>query len=208
MNVATEGNLHSKDIPISSQSSFPAQDVEQVQIQATERMQQGHVAELNPSLEQRKSGESTKDDHTSKIHGNVTGKPPNTKSNSPVADLVNSSQLNANVSHRIDKDKRVKGWVPKDDNPRRVRQDQDDGLKSLTNGDQNKLAYQSNFPRISSNFDKVVPKFNPPPAKIDQHTVPEPSPYTVVQTYADRLRSNQAKSEVPNKLTTLELTTK
>ncbi|TMX05308.1 hypothetical protein EJD97_025000, partial [Solanum chilense] len=77
--------------------------------------------------------------------------------------------------------------------------------------------YQANFPKISSNFDRPVHRGltekNDPPSgntnnfpKKDQ--IPKPAPYTVIQTYADRLRYNQAKRGVSIKLTEPEITTK
>lgn len=97
---------------------------------------------------------------------------------------------------RTDRDK-SKILVPKDLG--KIRQDHDAGGKSQTIGDQTKQAYHSNFPRISSNFDKMSPKSNTPQERIDQQMVnpptygqkeqvSKPAPYTVVQTYADRLR--------------------
>lgn len=83
-------------------------------------------------------------------------------------------------------------------------------------GRQQEVDYQSNFPKISSNFDRQIhrgvtektdtPSGNANFPKKDQ--VPEPSPYTVMQTYADRLRYNQAKKGISNKLTEPEITTK
>lgn len=76
--------------------------------------------------------------------------------------------------------------------------------------------YHTNFPKISSNFDRQTQRGNneknDPPSgntnfpKSDQ--VPEPAPYTVIQTYADRLRHNQAKKGISIKLTEPKITTK
>ncbi|TMW82702.1 hypothetical protein EJD97_005271, partial [Solanum chilense] len=77
--------------------------------------------------------------------------------------------------------------------------------------------YHNNFPKISSNFDRninrnVADKNDTPlansdkVAKIDQPQ--EPAPYTVIQTYADRLRFNQSKKDVSIRLTEPEITTK
>ncbi|KAG5606357.1 hypothetical protein H5410_027849 [Solanum commersonii] len=66
--------------------------------------------------------------------------------------------------------------------------------------------------RISSNIEGQVPKSNTSNEKIEQPQVKplyppkqdqivEPVPYTLVQTYADRLRYTQAKSDVPISLT-------
>ncbi|TMW95980.1 hypothetical protein EJD97_008101, partial [Solanum chilense] len=77
--------------------------------------------------------------------------------------------------------------------------------------------YQSNFPKISTNFDR--PSAKPPTGKTDQNIgnpnnfpkkdqMQEPVPYTVIQTYADRLRYNQSKIGVSIKLTEPEITTK
>ncbi|KAG5592003.1 hypothetical protein H5410_042517, partial [Solanum commersonii] len=65
---------------------------------------------------------------------------------------------------------------------------------------------------ISSNIERQVPKSNACNEKIEQPQVKplyppkkdqiaEPVPYTLLQTYADRLRYNQAKSDVPISLT-------
>lgn len=62
-------------------------------------------------------------------------------------------------------------------------------IESVRNQD-----YQNNFPKISSNFDRPVhrnmPDKNDPPSgnannfpKKDH--IPEPAPYTVIQTYVD-----------------------
>ncbi|WMV32844.1 hypothetical protein MTR67_026229 [Solanum verrucosum] len=67
-----EGNPNLKDIPSSSQSFLPMQAVEQVQNQVNEGMQQGPVAVIHFTFNQRKSGESTEAEHNGKIHDNVT----------------------------------------------------------------------------------------------------------------------------------------
>lgn len=70
----------------------------------------------------------------------------------------------------------------------------------------------SHSPRIFSNIERQVPKSNASNEKIEQPQVKplyppkkdqiaEPVPYTLVQTYVDRLRYNQAKSDVPISLT-------
>ena len=72
----------------------------------------------------------------------------------------------------------------------------DDRLPENERRNQN---YQSNYPKISTNFDPLVhrnvaEKPDPPLGntakfpKKDQSN--EPAPYTVIQTYADRLRYN------------------
>lgn len=77
--------------------------------------------------------------------------------------------------------------------------------------------YQTNFPKISSNFDNPVHRnlvdrseFPSGPSdkfpKKDQ--IKEPAPYTVVQTYADRLRFNQSRKGVSINLSEPEITTK
>lgn len=77
--------------------------------------------------------------------------------------------------------------------------------------------YQFNFPKTSSNFHRPVHKglnkITDQPSrnannfhKKDQ--VLDPAPYTLIQTYADRLRYNQAKSGVSIKLTQPKITTK
>ncbi|KAH0635134.1 hypothetical protein KY284_037920 [Solanum tuberosum] len=131
--------------------------------------------------------------------------------------------------HTTKKQGRDSGMIPIDNSPDNVakelgkfndpnapRQVQGNQAKENSRTDQQQ-AYQSNFPRISSNFDRQGPKSNitnarpdrpqpPYPPKNDQ--VAEPAPYTVVQTYADRLRHNQAKSVVTINLTAPEITTK
>ncbi|XP_055801305.1 uncharacterized protein LOC129870518 [Solanum dulcamara] len=84
------------------------------------------------------------------------------------------------------------------------------------------------YPKVSSNFDELVPndqrnnllpnqtqtrdnnnqtiQKNQFPSKKDQ--VPQPAPYTVIQTFATKLRLNQAKNEVPIELSTPTFTTK
>ncbi|TMX04713.1 hypothetical protein EJD97_005592, partial [Solanum chilense] len=69
---------------------------------------------------------------------------------------------------------------------------------------------------MTSNFDKSVPRImnekpdNPPgPNNFSKKDhIPEPAPYTVIQTYADRLRYNQSKCGETIKLTEPEITTK
>ena len=77
--------------------------------------------------------------------------------------------------------------------------------------------YQQNFPKISSNFDRpasrnLVNKRDLPLGDTDTLTKKdqsqEPAPYTVIQTYADRLRFNQSKKGVSINLTEPEITTK
>lgn len=77
--------------------------------------------------------------------------------------------------------------------------------------------YQHNFPKISSNFDRnvnrnLVDKRDYPVGNTDslpkKDQIQEPAPYTVIQTYADRLRYNQSKKGVSIKLTEPEITTK
>lgn len=91
------------------------------------------------------------------------------------------------------------------------------------------LATQNNYPKLSSNFEKPVPtnhknkqtskqpqssdntKNNPknnPFPNLKKDLVPEPAPYTVIQTFATRLRMNQAKNEVPIELSKSKITTK
>ena len=52
---------------------------------------------------------------------------------------------------------------------------------------------------------RMIPPNNTFPKK---DYIPEPTPYTVIQTYADRLRHNKAKRGVIKKLTDPEITTK
>ena len=85
-------------------------------------------------------------------------------------------------------------------------------IESLRNQD-----YQNNFPKISRNFDRPVHRNIPDKNDIpsgntinfpEKDDIPEPPPYTVIQTYADRLRINQSKRGVSIKLSDLEITTK
>ena len=77
--------------------------------------------------------------------------------------------------------------------------------------------YQSNYPKISSNFDRInnrnmFNKTDPPLVNVDKlnkkDQPQEPAPYIVIQTYADRLRFNQSKKGVTITLTAPEITTK
>ncbi|TMW87743.1 hypothetical protein EJD97_019532 [Solanum chilense] len=76
--------------------------------------------------------------------------------------------------------------------------------------------YQHNFPKLTSNFDRTLPrtgneKQDPPLGTNNfpkKDHIPEPAPYTVIQTYADRLRYNQSKRGENIKLTEPEITTK
>ncbi|KAH0693465.1 hypothetical protein KY285_020562 [Solanum tuberosum] len=93
---------------------------------------------------------------------------------------------------------------------------------SRTNVDQTQSG--NGYPKVSSNFDHqissqrntIVPKPSQPNEKHDQHVtsankkehIPEPAPYTVVQTCAARLRHNQSIIDNSVKLTTPEVTTK
>ncbi|KAH0746154.1 hypothetical protein KY285_007811 [Solanum tuberosum] len=64
---------------------------------------------------------------------------------------------------------------------------------------------QSSTPHMEEQF--IKKQVNPPNLpKTDP--LAAPAPYTVVQTYADRLRYNQAKCDVPITLTAPEITTK
>lgn len=65
--------------------------------------------------------------------------------------------------------------------------------------------YQSNFPKMFSNFDRPTSKL--PTGKTNQisgnqnnfpmkYQLQEPAPCTVIQTYAERLRYNQSKRGV------------
>ncbi|XP_069150682.1 uncharacterized protein [Solanum lycopersicum] len=95
------------------------------------------------------------------------------------------------------------------DNDRITRIDDDAGR-------QQDVDYHSNFLKISSNFDRQNHKginekiYNTAgKANFPKHDhVPEPAPYTVIQTYADRLRFNQSKKGISIKLTDPEITTK
>ncbi|TMW80675.1 hypothetical protein EJD97_016922, partial [Solanum chilense] len=83
--------------------------------------------------------------------------------------------------------------------------------------DSARINYQTNFPKISSNFDRPsnrnrMDKSDPPLGNTDNlpknAQIPEPAPYTVIQTYADRLRFNQSKKGVSINLSDPEITTK
>ena len=90
-----------------------------------------------------------------------------------------------------------------------------DGVMKEIDRSNAELDYHNNFPKVSSNFDRPVPrKMN---EKNDQYPtnnfnkkdhIPEPAPYTIVQTYAHRLRHNQDKKGVSIKLTEPEITSK
>lgn len=78
-------------------------------------------------------------------------------------------------------------------------------------------AYQTNFPKISINFDRPsnqnrTEKIDPPLGNADnlpkKDQSQELAPYTVIQTYADRLRFHQSKKGVSIKLSEPENTTK
>ncbi|KAH0652922.1 hypothetical protein KY289_030600 [Solanum tuberosum] len=93
---------------------------------------------------------------------------------------------------------------------------------SRTNVDQTQSG--NGYPKVSSNFDhqissqrnRIVPKHSQPNEKHDQPVtgankkehIPEPSPHTIVQTYAARLRHNQSIIDNSVKLTTPEVTNK
>lgn len=77
--------------------------------------------------------------------------------------------------------------------------------------------YHNNFPKISSNFDRninrnMADKNDPPLANYDKlgkkDQTQESAPYTVILTYADRLRFNQSKKDVSIRLTEPKITTK
>ncbi|TMW99760.1 hypothetical protein EJD97_001993, partial [Solanum chilense] len=77
--------------------------------------------------------------------------------------------------------------------------------------------YQTNFPKISCNFDRPsnrnrTDNTDPPLGNTDnlpkKDQAQEPAPYTVIQTYADRLRFNQSKKGVSINLSEPEITTK
>ncbi|PHT59573.1 hypothetical protein CQW23_01936 [Capsicum baccatum] len=97
-------------------------------------------------------------------------------------------------------------------------------VSSVPNKIANRQRHSTNpaFPKISTNFEKHTPKSDHPnqwekstqPAATTSATsyrnklVPEPAPFTVIQTYAARLRANHIKNEVPIQLVEPTLTTR
>ncbi|KAH0730257.1 hypothetical protein KY289_001445 [Solanum tuberosum] len=127
--------------------------------------------------------------------------------------MSNSSRnkLNSDPEHLRNENDQHQTWVPKEHGKSIT-------INSNIRADQQQV-YQDNFPRISSNFDKQAPKTNTnnvrsdrppvnPPNLPKTNHLAAPAPYTVVQNYADRLRYNQAKCDVPIILTAPEITTK
>lgn len=77
--------------------------------------------------------------------------------------------------------------------------------------------YQTHFSKISTYFDQYVTK--DASDRMEQNLVnvanfskkdqtPDAAPYTVIQTYGDRLRFNQSKNEIHIHLTETKITTK
>ncbi|KAH0781472.1 hypothetical protein KY290_001070 [Solanum tuberosum] len=124
---------------------------------------------------------------------------------------ANQTQLNSDSEHLRNENDQQQTWVPKE-------QGKNITINSNIRANQQQV-YQDNFPRISRNFDKQAPKTNTnhvrrdrppvnPPNLPKTDPLTAPAPYTVVQTYADRLRYNQAKCDVSIILTAPEITTK
>ncbi|KAG5613698.1 hypothetical protein H5410_013522 [Solanum commersonii] len=91
----------------------------------------------------------------------------------------------------------------KDANPGGTGRTQPDNIRAT-------MEYQTNFPRISNNFARYDPnlqrgknvdnQFSKNVAQTSnskQDVTPEPAPFTVVQSFAARLRYNQSKNETP-----------
>ncbi|KAH0667851.1 hypothetical protein KY290_027474 [Solanum tuberosum] len=125
--------------------------------------------------------------------------------------VIPASQVPVNFGNEQCRKENEQIWVAKE-------QRKSNTVKASIRTDQQQV-YQENFPRISINFDKSVQKVNAnnvrndrPPGNIPNlpktNPLVAPTPYTVVQTYADRLRYNQAKCDVSITLATPEITTK
>ncbi|KAH0713921.1 hypothetical protein KY289_009880 [Solanum tuberosum] len=111
---------------------------------------------------------------------------------------ANQTQLNSNPEDLRNENDQQQTWVPKEQG------------KNIT--------INSNDQQQTWHFDKQAPKTNTnnirsdcspvnPPNLPKTDPLAAPAPYTVVQTYADRLRYNQAKCDVPITLTAPEITT-
>uniref|UniRef100_M1DTX0 Bifunctional endo-1,4-beta-xylanase xylA n=1 Tax=Solanum tuberosum TaxID=4113 RepID=M1DTX0_SOLTU len=133
----------------------------------------------------RQSRTSHMDEQLIKNQSKNTSIPHIDKSHTPV---ISASQIHVTASNEQRRKENEQIWVAK---------------KQKKNQQQ---VYQENFPRISTNFDKSVHKVNATNVRYDRPTgnIPNllktdplaaPAPYTIVQTYADRLRYNQAKCD-------------
>ncbi|KAG5606082.1 hypothetical protein H5410_027574 [Solanum commersonii] len=73
------------------------------------------------------------------------------------------------------------------------------GGTSRTQQDRTKatMEYQNNFPRISNNFARYDPNLQRSKHVDNQGDIPEPAPFTIVQSFVARLRYNQSKNETP-----------
>ncbi|KAG5576485.1 hypothetical protein H5410_056619 [Solanum commersonii] len=152
----------------------------ETQIQHRERNQ--HVQELG------QSSTSHMDKQLIKKQGKDTSIFYIDKSHTIVITAI-QAPLNFGTEHRRNENDQMKICVAKE-------QGKGNTIKANIRADQQQV-YHDNFPRISSNFDKQVPKANTNNVRSD-----------LVQTYADRLRYNQAKCDVPITLTAPEITTK
>ncbi|KAH0672722.1 hypothetical protein KY290_024950 [Solanum tuberosum] len=133
-------------------------------------------------------------DDSIKKQGKDTGKLPTDKSLTNVIPAYNVSENSGKKFHRNELDQ-SKVWVNKEQgNPKDLRQIHGKQNKDDTRMDQQQV-YHSNFPRISSNFDRQVPTSNVNIAR------PERTP-------SNPQKNDQAKCEVNIHLTTPEITTK
>ncbi|KAH0737903.1 hypothetical protein KY290_036608 [Solanum tuberosum] len=146
----------------------------------------------------RQSSTSHMDEQLIKNQSKSTCIPHIDKFHTPV---ISASQIHVNAGNEQRRKENEQIWVAKEQKKN------------------HQQVYQENFPRISSHFDKSVQKSNATNVRYDRPTgnIPNlpktdplvaPAPYTVVQTYADKLRYNQAKCDVSITLTSPEITTK
>ncbi|KAH0716599.1 hypothetical protein KY290_015744 [Solanum tuberosum] len=173
---------------------------EEIEIQHREGIQ--HVQDLG------QSSTSQMDEQLIKNQSKNTSIHHTDKSHTPV---IPASQVPINSGNEQRRKENEQIWVAKE-------QRKSNMVKASFRTDQQQV-YQENFPRISSNFDKSVQKVNANNVRNDRPSgnIPNlpktdplaaPAPYTIVQTYADRLRYNQAKCDVSITLTAPEITTK
>lgn len=94
---------------------------------------------------------------------------------------------------------------------------------SQQNHTENSTAPRNNYPKVSNNFGKLNKQpikpldTNDPNPRDQQPTanntskpelIPEPAPFTVIQSYATKLKMNQARNETPIELTKPQITTR
>ncbi|KAG5606115.1 hypothetical protein H5410_027607 [Solanum commersonii] len=194
-NGGIAGSGDSAEILVKNFENFQYEEERRVysQTQIQHREGKQHVQELG------KSSTSHMDEKLIKKQGKDTNIIHIDKSCSTVIPAI-QAHLNSGTEQCRNENDQMKTWVSK------------------AQGKGNTV-YQDNYPRISSNFDKQVPKSNTNNVRSDRPQVnphnpsktdplAAPTPYIVVQTYADRLRYNQAKCDVPITLRAPEITTK